>query len=196
MSDIRETGSVVIAARDRNSYITIKSVLQSCFGSFLYADCLALAKQKIQTGNIDYLIINTPLADGMGTEEALEIQRLNSKVCILLIVKTEQYEQTAHRLRGSGIFLLTRPLKGQMLLEAALLMRAMKEKMDVFAEENRKLRRRNEEMGMITRAKCLLIEKKHMSESEAHHYLEKEAMNSGSSKKEIAQQVIRSLQEE
>ena len=81
------------------------------------------------------------------------------------------------------------------LLEAVGVMDSMRQKIYLLNEQNQKLRKRLDEMGIITRAKCLLIEKKKMTEEEAHRYLEQEAMNHALTKKEIAQNIIRELEE-
>ena len=74
-------------------------------------------------------------------------------------------------------------------------MDAMRLKIFTLNEQNEKLRRRLDEMGLITRAKCLLIEKRHLTEEEAHRYLEQEAMNHSLTKREVAQDVIRELED-
>ena len=74
-------------------------------------------------------------------------------------------------------------------------MDSMRQKIFMLNEQKQKLRRRLDEMGIITRAKCLMIEKKQMTEEEAHRYLEQEAMNHSLTKKEIAQNIIRDLEE-
>lgn len=58
-------------------------------------------------------------------------------------------------------------------------------------EENRKLRRKLAEQTVVSRAKCLLIEFAHMTEEQAHKYIEKQAMDSRSSKEDIASEIVR-----
>ena len=48
-----------------------------------------------------------------------------------------------------------------------------------------------EEIRLVNRAKWLLIENLKMTESDAHHYIEKQAMDRCSSKKEIALGIIK-----
>ena len=49
-----------------------------------------------------------------------------------------------------------------------------------------------EEIRLVNRAKWLLIDKLKMTESDAHRFIEKQAMNLGITKKEMAEKVIRS----
>ena len=48
---------------------------------------------------------------------------------------------------------------------------------------------------MIDQAKALLMERNHMSESEAHRYLQKNSMESGTNMLETAQMVLMILDE-
>ena len=43
---------------------------------------------------------------------------------------------------------------------------------------------------IIDRAKCLLIAEKHMSEDEAHSYIEKKAMDTRRDRAEVAQEIL------
>ncbi len=57
--------------------------------------------------------------------------------------------------------------------------------------ENEKLRKKLEDERYCGRAKALLIERRQMTEQEAHKYIEREAMNNSASKREIAIRIIR-----
>ena len=57
-----------------------------------------------------------------------------------------------------------------------------------------RLRKKLSEVGYITKAKCLLIQYREMSEDEAHYYLEREAMDRCVAKKEIALEIIRAVE--
>lgn len=61
-------------------------------------------------------------------------------------------------------------------------------------EENEKLRHMVEDMKIINRAKFLLISCLNMSETQAHRYLEKQAMNLRISKLQVAKQVIQTYE--
>ena len=52
-----------------------------------------------------------------------------------------------------------------------------------------------EEQHIIDRAKSLLIERNHMTESEAHRYMQKCSMDSGTNLVETAQMVLTLLTE-
>ena len=131
-----------------------------------------------------------------GFSPVLYAESMAAAVSAMEIIKGDVYEQVSHKVNGSGIFVVTRPITSRGLYESVRLLTTMHGKLSELAAENRKLKRRLDELGIVTRAKCLLIEKKGFTEEEAHHYLEKEAMDTSLTKKEVAQQIIRDLEED
>ena len=57
-------------------------------------------------------------------------------------------------------------------------------------EENRRLSRRLEDARLVCRAKCLLIQYGGMTEEEAHHAVERRAMDRRRSRREAAEEII------
>jgi response regulator NasT len=57
--------------------------------------------------------------------------------------------------------------------------------------ENRKLLRKLDELRIVSRAKCLLVAHKGMSEDEAHSYIERLAMDRRETKLAIAESVVK-----
>jgi response regulator NasT len=57
--------------------------------------------------------------------------------------------------------------------------------------ENSRLKNSLEELKVIDRAKCSLVAFRNMTEPQAHHYIEREAMNQRVAKKEVAAEILR-----
>ena len=68
--------------------------------------------------------------------------------------------------------------------------RAARSRLTGLRKENRRLQQRIENIRLVDRAKCLLIECCSMSEPEAHAYIEQQAMNQRRTKREIAEHII------
>ena len=51
-----------------------------------------------------------------------------------------------------------------------------------------------EEIRLVNRAKCLLIDELKMSEPDAHRYIEKQAMDRCVSKREVAEEIIKTYE--
>ena len=195
MAAVNKRSRILVVTSGQDSFIVIRKIIEGTCEQVLRAASITEARQILGEGNIGLVIINTPLSDDFGLEPAKDFAQ-NQDIGVLLLVKADLYNQVAYKVRGSGIFVLSRPLKGQLLLEAVGVMDSMRQRIYNLNEQNLKLRKRLDELGLISRAKLLLIEKRHLSEMEAHRFLEQEAMNHSLTKKEIAQQVIRELGEE
>lgn len=57
--------------------------------------------------------------------------------------------------------------------------------------KNRSLREKMEDIRMVNRAKWLLIENLNMTEKDAHHYIEKQAMDTRFTRREVAENIVR-----
>ena len=57
-------------------------------------------------------------------------------------------------------------------------------------QENARLQDKIGQLRLISRAKCCLVEHAHMTEAEAHRYLEKQAMDTRRDRAEVAQEVL------
>lgn len=144
----------------------------------------------------DILIVSLPLKDESGIDNLLDLAVRNDHVQILLLVRQEALEQTSYRCRNLSIFVHSTPVKRSMLTEVVQYMAAMRRRVTDCEEELVRLRRNLNDIGVITRAKFILAAQRQMTEEEAHHYLEREAMNSGMTKKEVAAEIIRKAESE
>ena len=60
--------------------------------------------------------------------------------------------------------------------------------------ENERLKVKISEIRLIDRAKCILIQYLNMSEPQAHRYIEKQAMDLRVTKKEIAENILKTYE--
>lgn len=61
--------------------------------------------------------------------------------------------------------------------------------------KNNTLRRQLDDTRLVSRAKLLLMSRFKMSESEAHRYIEKTAMDSGGKRRDVAESIIRTYED-
>ena len=61
-------------------------------------------------------------------------------------------------------------------------------------QENRKLCRKIEDMGIVDRAKCVLIQVLKMTEPQAHRYIEKQAMNMRVTRRQVAEELLKTYE--
>ena len=147
------------------------------------------ARRQISYDDYDLILINTPLKDEFGHQLALQ---LSETTCsgIILICKADMAEDMMRRTMDYGVSVIAKPLNKTIFLQAIHAGLGINRRMLTLQKENNKLRMKLEEMRYISRAKFLLITKQQMTEDAAHRYIEKTAMDTRRTRREVAQRII------
>ena len=85
---------------------------------------------------------------------------------------------------------ILKPLDPDNISKGIRFLLATQERMHLYVEQVQKLEDKVEEVKLISQAKILLMEQKHISEKEAHRLIGKEAMDHGVSRKMVARTII------
>ena len=150
----------------------------------------AEARRKTAEVGCDLILINTPLPDDNGLVLARDLA-VRSPAGILLLVKAEQMASMAGMAEEAGVGLLPKPTSRPILQLALRLTAASAVRLRTYAQRADTLRRTVEDLRLINQAKGILISRLGMTESEAHRYIEKQAMDQGRKRREVAEQIIR-----
>lgn len=182
----------VLIVSSTQSFIEVLSRMLCDTGDYeiTVAANVASARRKILEESYDHVIINSPLNDDFGTRFAIDAaERLGTVV--LVMVKSELYEGIKAKLTPMGVFTLIRPTPVQMLQQALTWMEAARERLRRTEKKTASIEEKMEEIRLVNRAKWLLIESLKMTEAEAHHHIERQAMDRCVSKREIALGIIK-----
>ena len=151
---------------------------------------VSAAKRAVNERAFDFVIINSPLPDDPGIRFAIDKGNTKGSV-VLLLVRAELYEGVYDKAIEHGIFLLSKPLSRQILQIALDWMSGMRERLRKLEKKTLSVEDKMEEIRIVNRAKWLLITELKMDEPQAHRYIEKQAMDRCISRKEIAEEIIR-----
>ncbi len=135
------------------------------------------------------VVVAAPLPDEFGRELALHAAD-STDSSVLFLAGPGHAQEVAAGLREYGVAVVPTPLSRQTLSQVVELLEASRRRTLRLREENRRLTRRLEEMRLVSRAKCLLIQYAGMTEEEAHHALERQAMNRRCTRAEAAREMI------
>ena len=124
------------------------------------------ARRLLLSGGWDLMVINAPLSDEFGHQLAMDAAEDDCGV--LLVVKSELWEEVNERVSPDGVLTLGRPFSRGTLSQAMGLLWASRAKLQRYQAENAKLRLKLEELRVVSRAKCLLVEYLHLNEEQAH----------------------------
>lgn len=186
--------SVLVVSSSDKMNQSIKTILPSSkFQNVVYANSIATAKRAVLDSFYDFVIINTPLSDDFGTNFSIELCAKNSSVC-LLIVKSELYDKINYQVTPHGVFTIAKPTSANAMEQALRWMASARERLIQMDKKTGSIEEKMKEIRLINRAKWLLIENLQMTETEAHRYIEKKAMDNCVSRKFIAENILKTYE--
>ena len=149
------------------------------------------ARRRTLGNEFDLVLIHSPLPDGNGQQFAMDVCA-DSRAAVLLMVRTEAFEEVYYRVLPSGVAVLSLPAGPEAVVRSVRMLCAVRERLRTAQDRQATVEEKMEELRLINRAKWLLIEKKGMTEDEAHRSITRQAMERRVSKKQIARDILRS----
>ena len=181
---------VLIAGANDRTFDSLRELLPpDSYEPPLRAGSAGHAKRMLLETDVDLVILNAPLRDEFGTQLALNLAQDN--LCVLMLVPAESFDAVCYKVEDEGILTLSKPVSRSGLLGAIKLLTAMRGKLRKLDRQNQALQEKMQDIRTVNRAKWLLIEIKRMTENEAHYYIEKQAMDMRLSRREVAENIIR-----
>ena len=152
----------------------------------------AIARRCVLERDYDLIVINCPMPDEMGVEFALDVSE-KSGTSLLLVVPAEIYNDVLEEVTDHGILAISKPVPPGRIDQAIRYLISVQNKMHRLIQKSRKLEDKMEELRIVSRAKILLVQKKNMTEDEAHSFIGRQAMNNGTSRRAIAERILEDM---
>ncbi|MBP3889062.1 MAG: ANTAR domain-containing protein [Cellulosilyticum sp.] len=182
--------SVLLVSASENFNHSFMSLLpQKDYSPIHIASSISLARQKMAERPYDLVIINTPLPDDFGRKFAIDLCHDKNTV-VLLFVKNDIYDETYEKVLTHGVLTLRKPTSSTLIIQSLDWMRSIKERLRNLEKKSLSLEDKMAEIRIVNRAKWVLIESCKMTESDAHRYIEKQAMDRCTTRREIAEGIL------
>lgn len=181
---------ILIVSSSESGTKVLTDLLRSAgFENITASSSAADARRRSTVESYDLSIINMPLSDETGKELSFDIADKNVSGVITIV--NNGHEQIIGSFgRKKGIYIVMKPLNRRMFLDAVVfVLTAQKQKLRLI-KKNEELARALTDLKIITKAKFLLMERNGMSEENAHHFIERSAMDQRLSKRYVAEAVI------
>ncbi len=192
-SNTDRTGSILIVTGSEQFAVQIQKVAyRKGFSAADVGRSAAAARRRVMERDYDIIVINAPLQEEFGHELAMDMA--DRGISVLMVVPSEVYDNVLENVTDYGIMVLQKPLSGNMADKAIGFLRAIQMRIRRLKKQVAKAEEKAEELRITGKAKLLLIEKKHMTEEEAHRFIGKQAMNNGVSRRRIAERIIDDLE--
>ena len=184
---------IVSAGANSNEYIAAR-LSEMGYSRPVIIPSGAEARRRMSESDFELIVVNAPLPDEFGHELCITAVE-QTDAGVVFLVKAAQAEQLLAPLNEQGVLLLSKPFTTPLFLQAMHMAAAGNHRLQRLRQENARLQDKIGQLRLISRAKCCLVEHAHMTEAEAHRYLEKQAMDTRRDRAEVAQEVLRGLRE-
>lgn len=156
-------------------------------------DSVAAARRAMLERSYDIVIINAPLPDDFGSRLAIDVCS-GSGAAALILVKSEIYNDVYSKVMEYGVFTLSKPTSSQLVGQFLKILCTTRERMRRLEEKQQSVEDKIAEIRVVNHAKWLLIQCLRMTESDAQRYIEKQAMDARISKRQMAENVIKTYE--
>ena len=183
--------SVLIVSAAESFNDTLSALLPSSkYSQTHFVSNISAAKRVLAERAFDFVIINSPLPDDVGTRFAIDTANSEESV-VLLMVRTELQEEIYDKVAEHGVFVLSKPTSKPTMMTALSWLSSAREKLRKTEKKTLSIEEKMEEIRIVNRAKWLLIGELKLDEPEAHRYIEKQAMDRCVSKRVVAEEIIK-----
>ena len=159
-----------------------------------HADSVRQALDLFDAGGIDGVLIAEPVTGSSGQELALQLKKRRC-MAVLLLAEPTHADAAAALLEQSGVLVLPNDAPEALIVQTIRLLAAVRIQLEQMQHKTEKLEAKVADIRIINRAKLLLVQHLQMTETEAHKYIEKQAMNTSKPRRTIAENIIRTYED-
>ena len=184
---------LIVSSSDKFDALVRRSLSPRDYASVESKKNSGLARRCILERYYDLVIINVPLQDERGEDLALDVTE-NCNASVLLVVPQEIYGDLLEAVTDYGILIIPKPVPRGEIDKAIRFLTATQNKIHSLERKLQASQEKMEELRLVNKAKILLIERKHLTEDDAHRLIGKQAMDHGLSRGSIARRIIEDLE--
>ena len=184
---------LIVSATDKFTSAFADLLLETRYSPIHTAASVSAAKRILAEKTFDFVIINAPLPDDIGTRFAIDTCT-SKQSAVLLLVKNEIHAGIHDKVVEYGVFTLPKPTSKPTLIHALNWMESARERLRQLEKKTLSIKEKMAEIRLVNKAKWILISELKMSEPDAHRYIEKQAMDRCITKQTIAEEIIKTYQ--
>jgi Response regulator with putative antiterminator output domain len=184
---------LLVSNSEKNTAFFTKMLCDISCHKIIDAPTCTRARDLLTEQTFDLCIINAPLCDEDGESLATHISSTYTSQ-VILIVQKSHYETIRAKVEEHAVITVAKPLSSTLFLSALHFAKATENKLRLMQTRNTQLTKKIQDIRIIDRAKCILISHLNMSEPEAHSYIEKQAMDTRTTKRIVAEGILKTYE--
>lgn len=157
----------------------------------LYAQDADGALHQSMRDEVELVLLLEPVP-GADVDALAETFSAQDRFCVLLLTADDI---PRNALEERGVLVLPCSTPDTLIRQAIRLLTAMRFRLRRMEHHTAKLEAKVEDIKIINRAKLLLVQHLKMTETEAHKYIEKQAMDTCMKRRTIAENIIRTYED-
>ena len=186
--------NALIVARTEKGVAFFSELLnEAFFEQIICVQSCGEARRRLAERDFELVVINAPLQDESGEALSRHVAATGATQ-VILVVKSEHYEEIAAATETDGVLVVARPINRSVFWTTLKLAKAMQSRLRRMHAESSKLKQKIEDIRIIDRAKCVIIDHLRISEQEAHRFIEKQAMDLRTTRRAIAEEILKTYE--
>ncbi|MBR6258903.1 MAG: ANTAR domain-containing protein [Oscillospiraceae bacterium] len=181
---------LVVSAAEKLNTALLSLLPEARFSPVRVVTSVSAARRLLGERDFDFVIVNSPLPDDVGTRFAVDAGTSAGTVALMLI-RAEIHDEVQDKVAEHGVFTLPKPVTKTVMLLALDWMSSTRERLRRLEKKTLSVEEKMEEIRVVNRAKWVLISELKMEEPQAHRYIEKQAMDRCVPRRVVAEEVIR-----
>ena len=181
---------LIVSATDKFTSAFADLLPETRYSTVHTAASVNAAERILAEKTFDFVIINAPLPDDMGTRFAIDTST-SKQSAVLLLVKSDVHAGIHDKVAEYGVFTLSKPTSKPTMIHALNWLESARERLRQFEKKSLSIKEKMAEIRLVNKAKWILISELKMNEPDAHRYIEKQAMDCCVTKQTIAEDIIK-----
>ena len=157
---------------------------------FINAKTVELCSNILAALEYDAIIVSTPLRSEFGLDFVANVSK-KSTAPIIVLARADIAGDVQSRLKFTGAFVLEKPFQKSVLRQTIRTAVIAKENINRLINEKTELSKQLDDVRVIDRAKFCLIQYLNLTEEQAHRHIQKLAMDTRRTQREIAEDILR-----
>ncbi|MEL7648238.1 MAG: ANTAR domain-containing protein [Sedimentibacter sp.] len=184
---------LVVSSSEQGTELLSQLLNANAHSAITTAASCGEARRMLGNFEYDLVIINAPLRDELGDSLAVAVTEISTSG-VIIIVKSEIADDISAKVDDYGVLVVSKPIIKHVFFQSMKLALASKKRITGLRNENLHLQQKIEEIRLVTRAKCVLIQYLNMTESQAHRYIEKQSMDMRTTREQIALNILKTYE--
>jgi len=184
---------LLVSDREENTVFFTEILNAVSLKQIIVVKSVGAAQKLLSERSFDLVLVNAPLPDESGESFARYIAAKGISQ-VILAVDSGQFDAVSAVCGADGVLTISSPVDKATLRTALALAKSAQNRIRHMQAENTQLKQRIEDIRLINRAKYILISCLNMSEQDAHKYIERQAMDTRSTRRAVAEGILRTYE--